>query len=652
MRKLVRKLLSTFVFILNSLLIVGIAYSENQNQDIIEELKSLSIEELVNIEVTSVSRKTEKLKEAPAAIYVVTSEDIRRSGLTSIPEILRMVPGLQVAKRDGNKWAITSRGFNDRFSNKLLVLIDGRSVYTPLFSGVYWDVQDTLLEDIDRIEVIRGPGATLWGANAVNGIINIITKPAKETKGGLVTTGIGTEEENFSAIRYGGTISGDTHYRVWLKYLNRDDQEDLSGSDSLDDWDDVFRGGFRLDMERWSNNSFTVQGDIYNGDLGQRIGFRPTHDVIDISGGNILSRWTRNFSDTSDMSVQIYYDRTERRDRRLGEDRDTVDLDIQHSFALFDRHEITWGLGYRYTTDDMEKTNGTTFIPDKRHDNLYSAFLQDDITIIRDSLHMIVGSKYEHNDYTGSEIQPNIRFIWTPDNVHTIWASASRAVRTPSRANHDILIETNIPGVGTMPILQGNEDFDSEEVIAWELGYRVRPTEKFSIDLATFLNEYDDLGTEEDVGNIFAPMNYMDGYTYGLELSMNWQIIDNWRLMGGYTYLQIELDIDSLSNDMSQEKHVEGSSPHNQFHIRSHMDLPYKLQFDTSLYYVDSVPSYDVPSYTRVDSRLAWLPYENLELSVVVQNMFDDRHPEWGTRHLLHTSEIERGFYCQLRWKF
>jgi len=658
-------------------LLAGVAGAEARAApgDSTTDLTELSIEELMNVEVTSVSKKPEKLSEAAAAVYVITQEDIRRSGATSIPEALRMAPGLHVARIDANKWAITSRGFNGEFANKLLVLIDGRTVYTPLFAGVYWDVQDTMLEDIDRIEIIRGPGATMWGANAVNGVINIITKSARDTQGGLVSGGAGSEERGFGGVRYGGTLGDSAWYRVYAKYFNRDDSVDSSGDRTSDEWD-MLRGGFRIDWDVSESDSLTFQGDIYDGDL------RETVDVafltppallaldksFDVTGANVLARWSHVFSDTSDMSMQVYYDRAERDKFQLDEVRDTFDLDFQHRFVLGDRHEIVWGLGYRYTADDLDGSFTISLDPDSRHDDLVTAFVQDEITLVDERLKLTVGSKFEHNDYTGFEIQPSVRLLSTPHERHTLWAAVSRAVRTPARTNDDMRINFLVfPGTdgstNVMTIL-GDDDFESEELTAYELGYRVQPVENVYLDIAAFYNVYDDLLTQEPGIPFFEltpapphmviPMyfdNMMDGETYGAEVAVNWNVTESWRVAAGFTCIEMDLDSDSSSGDTLADE-TERSSPQHQFHIRSYLNLPHNVQFDTALYYVDSLPAQDVSSYVRLDTRLGWRPTENLELSVGLQNLLDTEHDEYGLMEGAHPTEAERSVYGKVTWTF
>jgi iron complex outermembrane receptor protein len=645
------------------------------------DLTELSLEDLMDIEITSVAKKSQKLSEAAAAIFVITQEDIRRSGATSIPEALRMVPGLEVARIDANKWAITSRGFNGRFANKLLVLIDGRTVYTPLYSGVYWDMKDTLLEDVDRIEVIRGPGAALWGANAVNGVINIMTKGAKDTQGALVVAGTGTEEQGFGSLRYGAKLGQDIFSRVYVKYFDRDSGVFPSGEDGADEWD-VLRAGFRMDWQGSGPDALTLQGDIYDGEAGVTVVTKsfdpyvpPTFDEDDdISGANLLGRWKHTVSDTSEIALQVYYDRTERNGAILDQIHDTFDLDLQQQFTLGKRHEIVWGLGYRFVSDNIENTFYGSWDPDSRDDDLYSGFVQDDITLIKDQLRLTLGSKFEHNDYTGSEIQPNGRLMWTPREGHSIWTAVSRAVRTPSRTEEDGRLNTTVlppgsllplfPGYGVVSLF-GDGDYESEELLAYELGYRVQPTDQFSVDIATFFNDYSNLRTLEPANPFlevspspahlvfpFTADNKMDGEAYGVEVAADWRASDWWRIQASYTYLQIQLELDRDSGDTLSES-AEGESPHHQVSLRSSMDIVSDVALDLWVRYVDDLPSQDVDSYFTLAVRLGWKLDRNVELSVVGQNLLDNQHPEYKPEFIdTIPTEVERGVYGKVTWQF
>jgi len=660
----------------------GRADSYNRDMQAENDLTALSLEDLMAIEITSVAKKPQKVSDAAAAIFVITQEDIRRSGVTSIPEALRMVPGLQVARIYSNTWAISSRGFNGRIANKLLVLIDGRSAYTPLFSGVFWEVQDTLLEDIDRIEVIRGPGATLWGANAVNGVINIITKKAKDTRGSLVTAGFGTEEKGFGGVRYGGKLgeTGD-YYRVYAKYFNRDEAVFASGPDAADDWN-AFRGGFRMDLSRQPDDLLTLQGDIYDGDSGLTmtdvIPVSPYSAIfdsdIDFIGGNLNARWQHTISSTSDLTLQLYYDRAEYQTAIIGQDIDTADIDFQHRFGLPGNHEIMWGLGYRFIHDDISSSFSTVVDPASRDYDLLNAFVQDEITLFPDLLRVTVGSKFEYNDSTGFEFQPSARLWWKPHERQTVWAAISRAVRTPCRAEEDVRItrqvlpSNTLGSASTMGFLTmvGSREFESEDLLASELGYRFETTKSVSVDMTAFYNIYDNLLTLEP-GTLYLETadgsphfvlpiivaNKMDGKTYGMELTLDWHPLHWWRVQGAYTWLQMQLHPDEDSGDTFSEK-AEDESPHHQVSLRSLMNLTKNLELDVWARYVDELSGQGVDRYVTLDCRLGWEPVRNLELSIVGQNLLDSQHSEFNEELFVNSlsTEIERGVYGRITMRF
>jgi iron complex outermembrane recepter protein len=631
--------------------------------DPLHQLKQLSLEQLMNIEVTSVAKKEQRVGETAAAIFVITQEEIRRSGVTSIPEALRLAPGVTVSRIDGNSWAIGVRGFGSGLSRSVLVLIDGRSVYTPLFAGVYWDVQDTLLEDIDRIEVIRGPGGSIWGANAVNGVINIITKSAIETQGLLATAGGGSEEKGFGSLRYGGKIGEDFSYRVYGKGFRRDGQFTPHLSD-VDDWQ-MGQGGFRADWDLRERDKLTFQGDIYKGYSGLRSqvsSFSAPFSTIverdtDLSGMNLLGRWNRTLSETSNLALQIYYDRTFRREPTFQERRNTVDFDFQHRFKATSHQELIWGLGYRFTKGDTESVPTLVISPRNRADNLFSAFLQDEIVLVEDLLRLTVGSKFEHNDYTGFEFQPSGRLLWTPAARHVLWASFSRAVRTPSRVDRDIAASSApFPALPFFARLLGNKDFESEKVLAYELGYRIQPTDRLFVDLAAFYNRYDDLFSVEtgtpflEPGRLIFPFqfdNKMKAQVYGIEIAADWRWLDWWRWRFSYSHLQINLTRKPGSNDAFTEQSTEGSSPHNQVSLTSFIDLPGNLNLDGIFRYVDNLPGQNVGRYFNLDLRLGWHATKNVELSLVGQNLLQGHHAEWSGG-----TEIQRGVYTKVTWRW
>ena len=618
---------------------------------------------------------------------MLTQDDIRRSGATSIPEALRWVPGVEVAHIDSSIWAITSRGFNDRFGNKLLVLIDGRSVYTPLFAGVYWDVQDLMLEDIDRIEVIRGPGGTLWGANAVNGVINIITKKAIDTQGVLVSTGAGTEERGFAEGRYGGKFGDNTHYRIYGKYFDREKFDDGAGN-AADDWD-TGRGGFRLDSELADKHELTVSGDYYGG-RRDNTQVEPTLAApyltsfvarSDVTGGNLLGRWTYEASEDLSFKLQAYYDNTVRDDDQFREVRNTVDLEWQNDIRLFERNQLTWGLGYRWTSDDISNEFTTSFDPDNRNTSLFSGFVQNELALFDDRLHLTVGTKIEHNHYTGWEFQPSGRALWKPADRHAVWAAISRAVRTPSRAENDVILNTAVlpPGVAppgfpappnplvpTVIQMLGDSGYDSEDLLAYELGYRTQLHDSLSLDIATYYNDYNNLRTvtldpnapvdpQLDRTNIrFLATNKMRGETYGAEIAVDWLPRSDWRVRAGYSYIDINLHLQGSAQTTDPlSKGAERASPHNTVFVRNLIDLPYDLELDTNLRYVDNVPSADTGAYVNLDARLGWKPTENWELAVIGQNLLEGNHKEYGSSAFVATefTEVPRGMYVQLTYR-
>lgn len=639
------------------------------------DLTKTSLEDLMDLEVTSVSKKEEKLFQTAAAVYVITQEEIRRSGLTTLPELLRLVPGLHVGQIDGNKWAVSARGFNGRFANKLLVLIDGRSIYSPKTTGVYWESQDMALEQIERIEVIRGPGGTVWGANAVNGVINIITKRAEERQGGLITAGGGTVETGFGTVQYGGQINRQAYYSVQAKYFKRSGLVDAVGR-KANDGQQALRGGGRIDWQLTEKDELSLQGDIYRSDLREMSSnispaapFAPfTITPGQLTGGYVLGRWTRDFSERSSMALQVYYDRIHRLVFDVDETINTFDLDFQHRFALGRRHDIVWGGGYRVVADHNDSNSRTPVQtnPTEQTAGLGNVFIEDEITIIDNRLKLAVGSKIERNDYTGFEIQPSVRLLWMPSGAQTIWAAASRAVRTPSRTNRGIRVNAKaFPGAGGLPnvvALLGNPEAGSEELLAYELGYRIRPANRLTIDIASFYNVYDHLQTSEPGTpfleqdprtHLVIPLyfrNLMRGETYGVETSVNWNPTHRWKLSGGYSFLRMQLHRYAESKSASAEA-AEGQNPRHQFRFHSFLTLPGNLALDASLYHVSRLPTDNIPSYTRFDTRVGWRVGENVDLSVAFQNLLDQRHPEFIATGVV-TTQPQRSAYGKASWRF
>ncbi len=605
------------------------------------DLTRLTLEELMDIQVTSVSKGEEDFFKAASAIFVITQEDLRRSGVNTIPEALRMVPGVQVSQIDSSTWAISARGFNSRFANKLLVLIDGRSVYTHVFAGVFWDEQDLVLEDIERIEVIRGPGGTLWGANAVNGVINIITKNAHQTTGGQISVGGGSLDRYIGSIRYGEKIGDNAAVRVWGKYYNRDNLDDLQGNPAPDEFE-AGRGGIRFDWDASESNSFTFQSDVFAGDYKSKTSDAvtslapPTASDISraahIRGANFIARWQHRFSESSDMALQFFFNRDHRESRVMKELLiDTYDLDFQHRFRLGDRHEMLWGLGHRFIHDSFENSIGISYFPDRSLNYISNLFVQDKIALIHDQLYLTLGSKFSVNNFTGFEFQPNARLAWTPNDRHTVWAAVSRAVRTPSRSGDSGRFNAavvTLPGpTPAVLVIQGQLNFESEDLLATELGYRVRPHDKLYFDVAAFANFYRDVHSFEveapfvnpSPGFVEVPVvsrNRLDGETFGVELAATWDAADWWRLNGSFTWFQMDLRKDPISTDQNVVG-FEGNDPEFQWNLRSHINLPANWEFDQMLYYVDALKSQEMKSYFRLDLRLGWRPTKNFEFSLV-----------------------------------
>lgn len=637
-----------------------------------KELVQLSLEDLMTLEITSASRKSQSLADTAAAVFVITNEDIRRSGVTNIPDALRMAPGVTVARIDSNKWAITARGFNGRFARKLLVLIDGRSAYSPLFSGVFWDVQDTLLEDIERIEVIRGPGATIWGANAVNGVINIITKKAADTRGGLAVAGAGSYERGFGALRYGEKLGDWGALRAYGKYFNRNELKKEDGRPADDGWD-IGRGGFRMDGKT-GQDSFTLQGDFYNGTEREAITFPdlaapPLYSTVrsantTVDGGNILSRWTRSLADDAELSLQLYYDRNKRDIPRLFNDAtDTVDLDLLHRFKWGGRHETVWGGGFRFIDERLTGSDVLSFNPGYRNEKLYSAFLQDDITIVQDKLHLIVGSKFEHNVYTGFEVQPSGRLIWTPNERLSLWSAVSRAVRTPSRAESDLTLKPfavhpNPAGPLFPPLVisvQGPGNLKAEELMAYEAGVRIKASDRITVDLAGFYNNYQRLIAAETSAPqvVPGPPAYLQiantlrskdhGETWGGELAADWQAAESWRMALAYSYMAV--------TEMTGDK-----PPSHQVSLRSQLDLAKNIELDLWGRYAGASRNYlkePLAAYLNLDARLGWRPIKSLELSLAGRNLLHQRQQEYRSEFIqTKPSGTARELYGKASWSF
>jgi iron complex outermembrane recepter protein len=644
------------------------------------DLATKSLEDLMNIQVTSVSKRGQNTSQVAAAVFVITQEDIRRSGATNIPDLLRMVPGLDVAQINGSTWAISARGFNQQFSNKLLVMIDRRVVYTSTFAGVFWDVLDLPLGDIDRIEVIRGSGGTIWGANAVNGVISIFTKKASDTHGAMVEAGGGNLEQGFGTFQYGGKLKSATDYRVYAKYFNQSPMLDLNGQNGADSWSGI-RGGFRMDSAVSPKDSLVLEGNLFNGQEGE-FGFFlpsvtspaliPVSEQIHSTDGSIQVEWNRVHSQQSDSSLMIAYGRFTRNDPLNPETRDTVDLDFQHHTVWGTRQDIVWGFGYRYTTDDIGGSLTVEMVPGMRQLNLFDGFVQDEIRLVGDLLYLTAGTKIERNDYTGLEIMPSIRATCLPREHDMLWGAISRSLRAPSRNDTDLLLNFGTVGTPDLQRLLGNPNFQDERLIDFEAGYRTTLARRLSLDAAVYFTDYDNLQTTEPLTPFFEPTplpahevqpfmyeNLMFGKTHGIELAANWKLSDRWTLSPGYAFEELHMHTDPASADTQTGPFVEGAAPRNSAQLRSHVEAYHGVAWDASVYYLDQLnhqgPLGDVtiPAYTRLDTGLTWQLRESVTLNVVGQNLLRDHHLEFiDIDGSLQSGQIKRSGYAKLAWRF
>lgn len=655
------------------------------------DLTNIPLESLMKLNVTSVSKKTQPITNAAAAVFVITQEDIRRSGVTTIADALRMAPGIQVARIDSNKWAISSRGFNGRFANKLLVLMDGRSLYTPYFMGVYWEIQDTLLDDIVRIEVIRGPGAALWGSNAVNGVINIITKSAENTRGTLLSVGGGSYEQAFAAARVGAALGESGNLRLYAKHQQRDNFAFESGTSSNDSWHKT-QGGFRIDTQPTRSDTLTLQGDYFDGMLNETYllydhpasslppYMREVQAATAVSGGNILSRWQRTFSDTNSLSLQLYYDHSEHGILVSPQIFNTVDVDFQHRFSPGTRQDIVWGLGYRHNQYGISNTPTLTFNTTSVTNEIYSAFLHDEISLVPSKVSLIIGSRFEQNDYSDFSVQPNGRLLWMLTPHNSLWGSVSRAVRSSTKSEQEINYHyrTLAPSTPYNPSpdtplrleINGNKNFKSEELLAYEIGYRTEVMPRLSFDMAIYYNFYKNLrvispgslyqepasGTPTNNVQPFILSNDMHGRAFGVEVAADWTPLDWWRVQTSYSYQKLKMQLDGTSVDEINKGNAEGDTPLQQVSLRSGFDLGRQVTLDLWLRGTDRLASIDgssIPGYVTMDVRMAWKPVKDIELSIVGQNLFHNQHQEFIPEYInTLPSQVVRSGYGKVSWKF
>jgi iron complex outermembrane recepter protein len=642
------------------------------------DLTSLRIEDLMNIDVTSPSKKEQKLSRVPAAIFVITKEDIHRSGANNIPDLLRMVPGMDVAQVSPSVWAISARGFNGQYASTLLVLIDGRSVYTPIFSGVYWDAQDVPLDSIDRIEIIRGPGAAIWGANAVNGVINIITKSARDMQSGLATATGGTLEHGSGMASYGGLIGGRGAYRVFADGFEMGPFLTLDHQNGLNGWHRV-HGGFRVDAGFSAKDSLTVEGEAVSGNVGEMITSvvsisPPVNTTLDLrdpfSGWSSLARWKHAMSPRSESSLQVYFDRSNRINGTFGIGLNTFDLDFQHHVHWGGHQDLVWGLGFRTNSDDTAPTLRISFSPADLTTRIFSAFVQDEITVRPNRLYVNLGSKFEHEYYNGFNVQPTARITWTPNDGDMFWAAISGAQSTPSVGAASIRFNLDaFPGPGHLPeliTLFGNPDSRNERLRATEAGYRKQLSTIVSLDAAAYFNQYRDLISQEPgppvleanppPEHLLIPTylaNRLHGETHGLEMFANMKLAGRWTLSPGYAFLTTHLHPYANSMDVTTGPQTEGDNPTQQAQLRSQVNLPQHWQWTTSAYFVGRLPAAKIPSYTRLDTNLAWQPSDKVSLGLVGQNLLQNLHQEFfGPDVTVFPSLVRRSAYARLTWRF
>lgn len=666
------------------------AFASTVNADDTTPL-DLSLQQLLDIEVTSVSKQAEPLSNAAAAIYVITGEEIGRRGFRSIPQALRDVPGLHVAQIDSQKWAVSSRGFNGRYNNKMLVLLDGRTLYSPEFSGVYWEVQDTLMADIERIEVIRGPGAAIWGANAVNGVINIITKHSADTLGGYAELGAGDYQQSFAGFRYGGRLAAGITGRAYVKGFKRDgldfDSRDAdaaaatrirqAGSDN--DWWSQ-RAGARFDIKLGPAASLMLSAAAYENQMNQSLAVPTLSDPFqaypnqnaDSRGWHLLADYSRALSASAQFKLKTYVDHAKRDDHLFGFSRDTFDIELSHEWQAGERHQLLWGLGYRHISNRLN-TNEAIFGSDssKEATNLWSLFIQDQITLQPDTLWLTLAARFENHPYVDFEWQPTLRLSWQPHQQHRFWTALSRAVRTPSMVENDYQINVgNLAPMTTFNptafvnrlFFEGNSAYESEEVKSVELGYRYANQGSFSLDAALFYNDYDDLRSintaQLDTTTLPAfsitrsPFdNHSEGYNYGLELSANWLISDALKLRFNYAYTASRFDDEQTQNTDAPEQVVSMTA---NWHLRHNLDLTATWRYVDTSESIDPVQTNNqqVDAYQGVDLALNWQLNEKVRLSAFARNLFYGSHTEYKAELFSIPYRVEPSLFGMLTVEF
>jgi iron complex outermembrane recepter protein len=634
-------------------------------------LRELSLEQLGSLEVTTVAKQPAEVWRTPAAITVLSRDDIRRSGVTTLPELLRLVGGVQVSRLDSDHWAIGIRGLTNAFSKALLVLIDGRSVYTPLFGGVYWQVQETLLEDVERIEVIRGPGGTIWGSNAVNGVINVITRNSRDSTGVFVGAGAGNVDRGRVAIRYGAEVNRELSYRVYATGSLRDPQH--HADDVLyDEWS-LAQTGFRVDLTRPGNRSLRLQGDVYRGTMGERVAvgsFRPPAQIVVegsdiVSGGNMVAEWQQELPASTSLRLQASYDRTVRHAIHFGEARNTFDADMLLRTPLGRRHQLSWGAGARTSRSDFTEVFSTVSVmPQDRDQRLASLFAQDEIAILPDELFVTVGSKLEHNSYTGWEFQPSARVLWRLDTEESVWGGVTRAVRTPSRIEADLRL-TGFGIAAPLVYVQvaGSEAFEAEGLVGFEAGYRRILLPSVYLDVSAFHNSYDKLSSfsaftptaqTAPIPHLLFRANYENGIEAsgdGFEISPEWRPRSWARVRGSYALLSIDAtNRPGFNLDTTNVGLYEGSVPRHQAFVHTSLNLPRRVEVDYVHRAVGRLAWNDVPRYATADARVAWEVADGVTVAAAAQNLFAPRHVEFFRTEFTQPG-IRRSAYVSVTWR-
>jgi len=623
-------------------------------------LLEMDMAQLMNVEVTSVDKWAMPLNDAAAAITVISSEDIARSGMQTVPELMRMVPGMQVARTSASAWAISARGFNGTFARTMLVMVDGRSIYTPLTAGVDWFRRDLLLDNIKRIEVIRGPGGAIWGANAMTGVINIITKKSLDTQGILVGGSGGNQLHAMAKVRYGGELGYNTSYRISGRYAGHGRQMNINGlAYNHDEWDQQ-RFDFRLDSRLSSVDRISLQGARSQGTLHNI----PSSGIF--SGAHLMGEWRHDYAEDSALRIQAYVDQTKKETfKQLRFDHiDIYDLDMAHHFNLTEQFGLNWGVGYRQTRFNNINTTGTNpllfYQPGRSHTRTYRGFVQGRSYGFDNRVQLTLGSKFENNSYTGFEYQPSAQLLWHIREQHTVWGAISRTVSTPTRFDDAATLTLSglpFPFPPSINLIHPNPDLKSQVQLSYEAGYRGMLADNLHLSLSIYYNRYKQLSTSEDFG-IFGGMisNGLGGSVHGGELTLQWQAARDWLLKASYSHINMEsLKPEPWSTAQTAGVETVQSNARNMASLQSRVDLPWQLQFDSAIYYVASLQASGgtiTPAYNRVDARIGWSPNNKLRLSLAVNDIFDKSRPQYLDAVTFNPTDIGRSMHAQatLQW--